>query len=95
MGNSKLESVRGSIVNKLRNSRELFDKLSFFQKIYLDQMSFVDDLFTEWPYESGQEGKIVEVAKRDVLKNMGKEEFGESEMVCIFEEYYGHKYRNY
>jgi hypothetical protein len=35
------------------------------------------------------------VAKRDVIKHLGKETFGETELVCIFEEYYGHKYRNY
>lgn len=51
MGNNKLENIRGSIINKLRNSRELFDKLSYFQKIYLEQLSYVDDIFSEWPYE--------------------------------------------
>ena len=42
-----------------------------------------------------REGAIREVDKRDYLKNCLGGGFKEEELVCIFEEYYGHKYRNY
>ena len=44
----------------------------------MDQLSFIDDVFTEWPYDSTQGEKITEIAKRDVIKNMGKEIYDES-----------------
>jgi hypothetical protein len=80
-----------------RNIREVYHKLQVFQKVYMEQMNFIEQLFTEWPYEAGVElHGLREMDKREYLKAyMRAEGFAEDELLCVFEEYYGYKYRNY
>jgi hypothetical protein len=82
-------------VGKHRNARELYDKLKSFEKLYLEQMAFIDDIFRGWPHGAVGGGKVREVDKRSYLRQHLQEGFGEEELVCLYEEYYGQKYRNY
>lgn len=91
----KNENIRGSIKSKPRNMREAFDKLTFFQKVYHEQLSFLDQVFLEWPSHCEQKRGVREIEKREFLKTQTGIMPKEDELLCIFEEYYGHKYRNY
>lgn len=74
LGN-RLEPVRNSFLGKPRNQRDLFDRLSFFQKLYVEQQLFIESVFEEWPTCGLEEGPK-ELSKREYLKNQ-VEGFGE------------------
>ena len=70
---NKNESIRSSMINKIRNSKEYYDKLKYFEKIYQEQTIFIDKVFAEWPLVEDPE-KPREIDKRLWTKKHGKEE---------------------
>ena len=55
-------------MSKHRNTREIYDKLGLFEKLYLEQNSFIDNLFGSWPFQESEDPKIKEISKTDFLR---------------------------
>lgn len=97
LSSSKAELYKSALGgSKLRNSRQAYDKLKFFEKLYFDQMREVARLLDEWPYESSELLNVREIEKREYLRLLrGSEALTENELYAVFEEGFGVGSRNY
>jgi hypothetical protein len=69
LSNSKAELFKSTLGgSKLRNSRQAYDKLKFFEKLYFEQMREIGRLLEEWPYENSELLNIREIEKREYLR---------------------------
>jgi hypothetical protein len=50
LASSKAELFKSTLGGKLRNGRQAYDKLKFFEKLYFEQTKEIGRLLEEWPY---------------------------------------------